>query len=292
MKNTALILAITATLCTLTSCAKEESVSIDSTPVIFTEDTATTAAKTDTTDISVVTDNMTESTTATDITSERVDNIEDFSSLSGYWYANGDPKAAFFHITKDGRFKEYNNYYGAILNCTGYIKRETDNNAYCMYHDTGELYKKFTGSIEKSDINFESGDITHYVKIYTEGGVGNDGRGAYEIYTGSWICGRAIIEISYKSEGTFQAKVTWGSSAVAHVMWDYPLILENGKLVCRGNGKKTFVELKEGETEATETVEYTDGSAEFTMEGNHLFWNNFNEHDADNLLFEKNSEAY
>ena len=62
--------------------------------------------------------------------------------------------------------------------------------------------------------------------------------------------------------------------------------------MCNGNGKKTFVEFKEGETEATETVEYTDGSAEFTIDGGHLFWNNFNEHDADNMIFEKNSEAY
>lgn len=296
MKNTALFLAITATLCSLTSCAKEETVNIDSSPIIYTEVTANEAVKADTTDISVVTENKTESTTAANITSEKADNIDDFTDLSGYWYANGNPKSAFFHITKDGRFKEYNNYYGAILYYTGYIKKEpdaeTNSYAYCMYRDTGEMYNKFAGSAEKSDINFESGDVTHYVKLYDEGEKEYDEREAEETYTGTWVCGRAIIEISYEGEGVFQAKISWSSSAVAHVMWDYKLILDQGKLICSGTGKKAYVEFKTGDTKATETIEYTDGSAEFTIEGNHLFWNNFNEHDADNLLFEKNSEAY
>lgn len=251
--------------------------------------TSASASRTNATD-------KTEITADTDTITVNTDNAVDYDALSGYWYENGDPKAAFFHITKDGRFKEYNNYDGAIMYYTGYIKRELDTETnryfYCMYLDTGELYKRFADNGEKSDINFENSEPSHYVKLYGEGGIGDDGRGAEETYTGSWVCSRAIIEISYKGEGIFQAKVTWGSSAYVHVMWDYPLILDKGKLVCSGNGKMTLVEFKDGESEATETVKYTDGSAEFTMEGNHLFWNDLNEHGADTMLFEKNSEAY
>lgn len=237
-----------------------------------------------------------EITADTDTIIANTDNAVDYDALSGYWYENGDPIAAFFHITKDGRFKEYNNHYGAIMYYTGYIRRELDTKTnsyfYCMYLDTGELYKRFADDGEKSDINFESGDPSHYVKLYSEGGIGDDGREAEEAYPGSWICGRAIIEISYKGEDMFQAKVSWSSSATAHTIWDYPLTLDNGKLICNGNGKMTLVEFKDGETKPTETVKYTDGAAEFTLEGNHLFWNDLNEHSADIMLFEKNSEAY
>ena len=297
MKKAAIILALTATLCAFASCDKEAVSSVSAT-VSTSVTTTAVSTQAENTTTEAVTATTAAKTDVEDTTISNADNTVDYSGMSGYWYANGDPKAAFFHITKEGEFTEYNSYYGAISYYTGYIKREFDNEAnnyvYCIYNDTGELYKKFAddGRNEKTDIYFENEDISHYIKLYNEGGTGDDGRGAEETYTGSWTCGRATIEVSYKGEGIFHAKVTWSSSAVSHVLWDYPLIFDNGKLICNGNGTMTFVEFKEGETEATETVKYTDGSAEFTMEGNHLFWNDLNEHGADNMLFEKmNGEA-
>ena len=293
MKNTALILAITATLCTLTSCVKEETFNIDSNPIILTEDSANAAVKADTTDIAVVTETKTESTTAADITSEKADNTEDFTGLSGYWYADGDPKAAFFHIDKEGKFTEYYSYYGAGIVCRGNVKRElapgTDNYIYCIYRDSGELYKTFAddGEKEKTDIYTDNDEINHYVKLYGEDGTGDDGRNAEDIFSGSWICGRAILEISYKGDGEFRAQVTWSSSATAHSIWVYPLTLDNGKLVCNGKGTLCHTELENADSEPNETVEFTNGSAEFSMKGNHLFWNDLNKHCADDMLFEK-----
>lgn len=296
MKKTALIIALTAAMCAFVSCDKEEVVSSVPDTLSASVTTAAVSSTAETTasePVTTVTAAASGTTTAADTITANTDNIDDLTGLSGYWYANGDPKAAFLHITKDGKFKEYNSAYGATMFYSGDVKREldieTNSYFYCMYLDTGELYKRFADNGEKSEINFEDGDVTNYVKLYDEGGIDDDGRSAEEIYTGSWICGRAIIEISSKGEGVFKAQVTWSSSAAAHVLWNYPLVLDNGKLVCSGNGKKAFVEFKEGETVPTETVEYTDGSAEFTIEGNHLFWNNFNEHDADKMLFEKNS---
>ena len=310
MKKTALIIALTAAMCAFASCGKEEnmssipetmSASVTTASVSHTAETTTTAAAVTTTAAATTTTAApakTETAAANTVTANtaNTDNAEDQSWMSGYWYANGDPKAAFFHITKDGRFKEYNSYYGSILFNEGCIKRELDTTTnsyfYCMYLDSGELYKRFADNGDKSAFCFESGAPSEYVKIYTEGGVGEDGRGATETYTGSWICGRAIIEISYVSEGVFNAKVTWSSSAATHTLWNYPLILEKGNLVCRGNGTMTNYEFKEGGIMVSEEVIYTDGSAEFSLEGNHIFWNDLNEHGADLMLFERNSEAY
>ena len=215
-----------------------------------------------------------------EITGERTENGRKIVSISGV--QKGDNNY-------EGVYREYT-YTGEIDAATGITI------SYDVCDSAGNKsysYKMTNYKFDEDAVVFNSAsDIINEIENGGFTKLGSDGKEAEEIYTGSWICGRAIIEISYESEGLYQAKVSWSSSAAAHVIWDYPLTLDNGKLVCNGNGKKTFVEFKEGETEATETVEYTDGSAEFTIDGGHLFWNNFNEHDADNMIFEKNSEAY
>ena len=297
MKKTVLIVALTAAMCAFASCDKEtviSSVPSSMSAAVTTEAVSDKAEAA--TAATAAASAKTETAAASDTTAANTDDIADYSGLAGYWYANGDPNGAFFCFTNDGRFKEYNNYYGGILYSAGNVKIENDTdssgNAYGLYYDTGELYKKFTDKGEKSDIYFEDGDATHYVKLYNEGEGDFGGKTAEEAYTGSWICGRAIIEISSNGEGSFNAKVSWGASAAAHVIWDYPLVLDNGKLVCSGNGKKTYVEFENAESDPVETIEYTNGSAEFTMAGNHLFWNDLSDHGADDMLFEKNSEAY
>ena len=215
-----------------------------------------------------------------EITGERTENGRKIVSISGV--QKGDNNY-------EGVYREYT-YTSEIDAATGITI------SYDVCDSAGNKsysYKMTNYKFDEDAVVFKS--ASNIISEIENGGftkLGSDEKEAEEIYTGSWICGRAIIEISYESEGVYQAKVSWSSSAAAHFIWDYPLTLDNGKLVCNGNGKKTFVEFKEGETEATETVEYTDGSAEFTIDGGHLFWNNFNEHDADNMIFEKNSEAY
>lgn len=291
MKKTALIAALTAVLCILSSCGRENTASSSQAPAAVTDTTAATADTTETAALTTATEKKTESTTASDTTSEASNDTGDFTGLSGYWFIDGDPGAASIHITKDGRFVSY--YADGVAEERGYVKRvldtEINNYIYCMYKDSGELFQAFAddGETEKTDIYMGNGAFPHYVKLYGEGGLGDDGRGAEESFAGSWNCGRAIIEITDKGEGIFHAKVIWGASASAHAIWDYPLIFENDKLVCSGNGTKSFVELKDGASEAEETVEYTDGSAEFTLEGGHLFWKELKERCADDLRFSR-----
>ncbi|WP_295095745.1 hypothetical protein [Ruminococcus sp.] len=231
----------------------------------------------------------TKSTTVTETTT--VNYSDTYEGLSGYWYIDGDPSAALLHISSDGKFTAY--YANGLVENEGIVRKVLDpainNYIYCMYLDSGKLYSKFAddGEKEKTDIYMGNNGIPHYVKLYGEGGLGDDGRGPEEAYTGTWNCERAHIDITYYGEGIFHATVKWGASASTHAQWEYPLIFENDKLICNGNGTRSFVEYEDAESEPKVTEEYSDGSAEFTLEGNHLFWNNLTEHNADDMLFSK-----
>ena len=232
---------------------------------------------------------MTESTTATE--PPTVNYNDNYEGLAGYWYIDGDPSAASLHITKDGKFTAY--YANGLVEKDGIVRKVLDpainNYIYCMYLESGKLYSKFAddGEKEKTDIYMGNKGIPHYVKLYGEGGLGDDGLGPEEAYTGTWNCERAHIDITYYGEGIFHANVKWGASASTYAQWEYPLIFENDKLICNGNGTRSFLEYKDAESEPTVTVDYTDGSAEFTLEGNRLFWNNLTEHNADDMLFSR-----
>ena len=108
-----------------------------------------------------------------------------------------------------------------------------------------------------------------------------------ESFTGRWGLGRATIEITDKGEGEYRALIKWGGSGDSFSIWIYPLEPEDGKLVCKGKGTKTNYDLKEGETQLSETEEYTDGSAEFRLEGKQLVWDDLTGHCADGQLFDK-----
>lgn len=291
MKNTALFIALTVLLCASASCGREGTLGSGQSSAIAEDISAAATAETVATAATAATEKKTESTTASDTVSAYTDDTEDYTGLAGYWYIDGDPCTASFHITKDGRFTSY--YPTGIVENRGYVKRKLDteinNYIYFMYLDSGELYQAFAddGEKEKTDIYMGNGGDPHYVKLYGEGGLGNDGRGPEESFTGSWSCGRAIIEISYRGEGIFHALIKWGGSASSSGLWDYPLIFEDGKLICHGNGTLTHVEFKDAESAPEETVKYTDGSAEFTLEGDRLFWNDLKEHCADDMLFSK-----
>ncbi|MBP5432996.1 hypothetical protein [Ruminococcus sp.] len=283
-------LAITFSVAVIvSSCSRnvqETSVNLDkttSTTPIVTEITV------ENTTISITTEK--ESTTAIETTTVIYSNS--YEGLSGYWYIDGDPSAASFHITKDGKFTAY--YANGLVENEGIVRRVLDpainNYIYCMYLESGKLYYKFAddGEKEKTDIYMGNNGTTHYIKLYGEGGLGDDGLDPEEAYTGTWNCERAHIDITYYGEGIFHATVKWGASASTYAQWEYPLIFENDKLICNGNGTRSFVEYKDAESEPTVTVDYTDGSAEFTLEGNRLFWNNLTEHNADDMIFSKES---
>lgn len=288
MKKMRLITLVISVFAVSTGCGHDkqaetaESTTVAITTVAETTEVTTTAVKT--------TEKTTETTTVAETTS--VADTGDYSGLAGYWFIDGDPSAASFHITEDGKFTAY--YASGTVENNGIVRRvfdsEINNYYYCMYLESGKLYEAFAddGEKEKTDIYMGNGGFPHYVKLYGEGGLGDDGRGPEEAYTGTWDCERAHIEITYNGEGVFHATVKWGASASTHAQWEYPLIFVDGKLICDGNGSKSFVEYEEAGAEPKVTVEYTDGSAEFILDGKVLKWNDLKEHSADDMIFRMN----
>ena len=129
-----------------------------------------------------------------------------------------------------------------------------------------------------------NGGEPHYVK-FGVGGAADDGRGPGEEFVGTWGCGRATLKITQLSDTEFQASISWASSAAAHTEWEYPLTYQDGKLVCSGKGTKTNFEYQSENAEPDKTVDYTDGSAEFSMQGSHIVWNDKNENSGADMMF-------
>ena len=283
------IIAMLVSIAALTSCGRDVDKPADDVEKATTAATTTVEATSETTTAVTTKEKETESTSSAETTSAE---SEDYSGLAGYWFIDGDPSTASLHITEDGKFTAY--YASGLLENKGYIKRKLDteinNYIYYMYLENDELYMAFAddGEKDKSDIYIGNGGEPHYVKLYGEGGLGDDGRGPEEVYEGKWQCERARLSIEYRGEGIFHAIITWSGSASSYAEWDYPLIFDTDRLKCDGNGTKTFVEYKDASSEPTRTVEYTDGSAEFTLEGNAIHWNDKTEHSGDTMIFKRN----
>lgn len=216
----------------------------------------------------------------------------DMSALAGYWYADGDYRQSWLHITADGRYESYR---------PSGLKVEDGTVTYGSVDGSGTMGYNFKSESYGSSMSFTlDGEqlvpVTeydqHYQKLYGEGGLGDDGRGADEKfvasdYVGNWGCERAYITIEDKGEGVFHALVTWSDSAAAHVEWDYSLIFNGEKLVCDGSGVKTYVEFSAPNTEPERSVIAEGIAATFELRPDGLFWNDAASNDADNMIFIK-----
>lgn len=225
----------------------------------------------------------------------------DFNSIDGYWYIDGKIDTAYIHISNDGRYTAY--YADGNEENSGYIKYEkedasnTVNYWYNLYSDSGDFYMGFIddGSSEKTDLYVGNGGFPHYVLMYGEGGLGDDGRGDDELslgeeYVGVWGCGRATLKIEYEEETGFRATIFWADSAAAHVEWVYPLIFdeENNIMSCQGNASKSYVVYTDNNTNPDITIEYTDGSGNFVLEDDAIIWNDETENMGKDMRFINN----
>ena len=216
----------------------------------------------------------------------------DFASIAGDWYIDGDPATASIHIEPDGTFKTY--YASGNLENEGKIRYEGEEIGgttvywFMLYGRDGEHIMSFVddGSAVKTDLYVGNGAYPHYQK-FGVGGAADDGRGPGEEFADTWSCGRASLKITQISDTEFRAEIKWGSSATTHVEWDYPLTYQDGRLVCSGKCTKTVVEYASADAEPEKTVEYTNGSGEFVMQGAGVVWNDLTEHSGDDMVFLK-----
>ena len=297
MKKTMIAIALLASMLMLASCDTPGNSPAASAPDSAAEQTTETAESTDTAEtttesaaetVTELTATETESETEVTTTEMRGAPDLDLTSIAGVWYIDGDPTTASIKISADGTFKSY--YASGNLENEGTIRREaeeiegTTNYWYNLYDKNGEYIMGFLDTGSTTDLYVGNGATPHFRK-FGEGGLADDGRGPGEEFVGKWNCDRAYLTITQISDTEFHALVKWGSSASSHVEWDYPLTYQGGKLVCSGKASKTYVEYASADAEPDKTVEYTDGSGEFVMQGADVVWNDLTEHSGDDMVF-------
>lgn len=249
-----------------------------------------TKAPTETTEPEISAESSTEKPAETD--------SDNFSSIDGYWYIDGEYDAAHIFISSSGTFTAY--YANGNIENTGYIKYEEDEdtskNWYMFYTNDDKLYISFIddGSERKLDFYTGNNNSVHYVWTYGAGGLADDGRGEDEIaaeenYTGTWGCGRATLDISANDDGTYLGKITWADSAFAYVEWIYPLIYdtESCSMICYGNAVKKYYEYTNDYSEPNVQILYTDGSGSFYEENDAITWYDAKENRGEDMLFIK-----
>lgn len=110
-----------------------------------------------------------------------------------------------------------------------------------------------------------------------------------DAYVGTWGCDRATLTIEKDGDSNYKATISWADSAYAHSEWEYPLTYDsnNGKMVCSGNGKNSYIEYKDENSDPEITVNYTDGSATFSLTDNAITWDDAKENSGDGMSFVK-----
>ena len=115
-------------------------------------------------------------------------------------------------------------------------------------------------------------------------GAASDGSG----FVGTWVCGRATLEISPEDEG-YKCLITWGGSVSEAAQWLYSCLYdsETNTLKDDGAGVKTLLVYDENGLVSSEDV-YTDGAARFSLnEDGTLAWEDLKEDAGKDMAFER-----
>ena len=315
IRKTAILAALMSSAMLVTACGTDES-SSDS-------NAATTSASTTSSDIEVVTSTE-ESTTEADTTEKKTtaettteaettesateektteektteansSGSYDYTDLSGFWYVDGDSSAASIHITKDGKFESF--YANGNHENSGYISREKSDEekgwVFVFCSDSDEPIMSFREIDLLGCAEFVISETDqHFIKLFGEGGLGDDGRGPEEMFYGKWQCERATLTIDQTEQSEYFAVIVWGDGANAHYTWEYPCTLtDERKLVCENMGQKVHIwKLDDTDAAPNFRLEYADGSAIFEMKGNGIYWNDLKEDRGNGMIFTPMSE--
>ena len=304
-KYIAFITALVSAAALMTACGKDDDSS--------SEKAATTAASTTSSVIEVKTTEAgsTEASTEAKTTEEKTteektteektteedasdsgepDTDYDFAGLAGYWYIDGDPTTASIHIFPDGSFESF--YATGTSENRGVIKREfaedLNNYFFILYDEKNEPIMSFAddGEAEKSDIYMGESGTPHFVKLFGEGGLGDDGRAPGEEFIGEWQCDRATITVSAKENNMYDVSIVWGDGVNSHYTWEYLCSVSDGKLHCEGTGQKVHIwKLDDTDAAPDFKIEYSNGSADFEYSGNAIVWKDYTEDRGNGMMF-------
>lgn len=115
---------------------------------------------------------------------------------------------------------------------------------------------------------------------------GDDGDDAGDRFVGDWMCERATIYID-EDDNVYNVRVTWGASAFEEVIWAYTCTLDSATGALNGVGKKSTETYSDNGDLISSEIEYTDGSATFTIDGDALLWADAKEDAAQGMRFER-----
>ena len=107
-------------------------------------------------------------------------------------------------------------------------------------------------------------------------------------FEGTWVCGRAAMEINREDDG-YKVFISWGSSAAEHSEWEYSCVYdaEKNALVSMPFGTRSDIVFNEEGGIASEKLIYEDGEATFTLDADgHLLWQDEKENAGEDMHFE------
>ena len=106
-------------------------------------------------------------------------------------------------------------------------------------------------------------------------------------YLGTWVCGRATIEIAQYGE-PYEVQVTWGNTAAETTFYKYDCYFDGKSLVNDGSGEKKDIVFDEQGNEKEVKNVLEDCAAVFTIqEDGTLIWQEFKEDAARDMVFER-----
>ena len=217
----------------------------------------------------------------------------DLSDIAGVWYKGGDTSSAYVNISAAGKYTAY--FADGNVEASGKIVKDKD--SYVLYRADGTSFVTFALEDKtKSDdmYTYAGGDEKiHYIKLLGPDGAASDGRGIEEVLAGSWECEKTGLIIDYKGEGIFHALVEVRDTVGGYFRWNYSLIYDNGVLKCDKQGIKTLTVgfLSEDPLNPKTDTFYTDGSAEFVLDGENLIWKDYKEDAGKGMKFVKLYDA-
>ena len=132
----------------------------------------------------------------------------------------------------------------------------------------------------------EVGEASWYDEHGDEDEPDDEGDGAGDRFVGDWMCERATIYID-EDDGVYNVRVTWGASAFEEVIWEYTCALDSATGALTGVGKKSTETYGENGDLISTEIEYTDGAATFTIDGDALLWADAKEDAAQGMRFER-----
>ncbi len=129
-----------------------------------------------------------------------------------------------------------------------------------IFHEDGEL------SVTWIDDKEHAGDgLTFTWSFAPEDVVDYIDPGAF---VGSWVCGRALLEIAPDGEDNYKCFIRWGSSASETSTWEYNCYCDGEKLVSFETGVRYDLTFTEDGSIAERKLVFDDGAAAFELTEN------------------------